>query len=423
MNDFSFKALRKLGYPDWKTTLLNSLFGIYVLSLFCLLIRNLVYEVTPIWSIEEFMINYQGGFVRRGLIGEILFFSHQHWGISVEWTVKIACLIFYAVVCSFFVIAFRKKGYALYLIPLCFFCGALSGSAWIRKDALMLCILIATLLIWNSNRRSFPLKIITINLLSVFILLVHECFAFFALPLLFLLIFHHYKDKGLWSSGFFSLLSLLPALGAFLLMLWKHGDAETALTIWNSWQTTLSNEVPLGAVQSIGWTTKDAIAFHLQWNFGTIIVCWALIFPTIYYLLINTLFVFKKRTETYTEKHRTILSAILLFQFLCMIPLFTILSVDYIRLFFYLTASSFVLYLTVSEATLARLFPAVVYRAVEKLNRRIDALLFPSKSIIVLLMLIISIPPHESSILMQIYLPLSDLLKSLKITIFSILGS
>jgi type IV secretory pathway VirB3-like protein len=364
------------------------------------------------------MINYQGGFVRRGLIGEVLFFLHQHCGINVYWTAKIASLIFYSIVCGFFVIAFRKKGYALYLIPLCFFCGALIGwGYWIRKDALMLCILIATLLIWNSNRRSFSpiLRIIAINLLSVFILLVHECFAFFALPLLFLLIFHHYRNKGFWRSGFLSSLSLLPALGAFLLLLWKHGDAETALTIWNSWQTTLSNEVPAGAIQAIGWTTKDAIAFHIEQNFlgstheGFSVFHWVTIFPAIYYVLINTLAVFKKQPETYTENHRAILSLILLFQFVCMIPLFTILACDYDRSFFYLTASSFALFLIIPMKTLEGLFPPIVYGLANKINKGLDNLLLPSKTMVVFLMLIINVPPQANSILSQLCLSFSEI--------------
>jgi hypothetical protein len=252
----------------------------------------------------------------------------------------------------------------------------------------------------------------------------HEVFGFFFLPVFSLLLFNYFKNKGVWKACAFSFISLAPCILTFLFILSKQGSPEIALTIWNSWQSVPDSEVPFNAVQAIGWDTVGTFMYHFKNNFLRSVYgvrslfYWMIIFPVIYYILINSLAVFRKRPEVYTEKHRTVFSTILLFQFLCLFPLFTVLSTDYARLFFYLTASSFALFLLIPIHILENLFPPVFYKSVKKINKGFDMLLPPSRTIITLLIITIGIPAatyaiefgYINSVLSRVFLLLTKLL-------------
>ena len=59
----------------YSVTKFNKFFSIYLLFLFLFGVYYLHYKhgVGNDTSISEYLINYHGGFVRRGLIGEVLF--------------------------------------------------------------------------------------------------------------------------------------------------------------------------------------------------------------------------------------------------------------------------------------------------------------------------------------------------------------
>ena len=116
------------------------------------------------WNISEFLINYQGGFIRRGLTGEILLFISRNFNINIEWTIKIVCVICLAMVSIFFIKAFLKKGYSLYILPLCFFLGSgIFSSCWIRKDYLFFCFFIPIIVSFGKNNLPILLKFIIVN--------------------------------------------------------------------------------------------------------------------------------------------------------------------------------------------------------------------------------------------------------------------
>ena len=382
-----------------RQTLLNTAFMLFLLALFVRFIKQFFSTYSyESWYISEFLINYQGGFVRRGLIGEILFFFVKNFTINVEWTIKIISLICFAAVCVFFVRSFLKKGYSLYILPLCFFLGgAILSNNWIRKDYLCLCCLIPILWLYNKDNLSILVKYLIINVLAVFIILNHEVFAFFALPILFLLLFNQHKSKGTLQSIVLSLLCLLPCILAFLLTLVKHGDNEIAQAIWNSWCTLFNQEISevkyQSAIGAIGWTSKWALAFHFKKNFLAIdknilsLLIWCITFPIIYYIATNALLVFRKNENSFTNRHKTALSSILIFQLACLSPVLIALSCDYLRIIFYWTASSFAVFLLIPMNKTEQLFPVVFINFVERTNQLLTNILRPSKTILVFLMM------------------------------------
>jgi hypothetical protein len=398
------KKIQQLFSPGTiKKTLLNFA---YVLFLFSLLYRFtkdlLITHGYDSWPISEFLINYQGGFVRRGLTGEIMFLLAKTFNIDIEWTIKIFCLTCFTTVCTFFIRTFLKKGYSMYILPLCFFLGmgAVNGF-WIRKDYLMLCILISILSVHKSKLQS-ALKILIINVLVIGMQLMHESFAFFSLPILFLLFFNEHRSKGIIQATVLSLILLLPSGFAFLLSLLYHGDFKTAQAIWDSWIPIFNlnafqlTESSHGALSAITWSSDSAVKMHFQTNFlikdGSIFAAvWMGLIPIVFYIASNAIFIFRKNENTFTNRDRTILSSILIFQFTCLLPFFTILSCDLLRIFFYWISSSFIIFLLIPKEKIEQIFPTWLLKYAASINDRLSNIIRPTKATLALLMLFVGI--------------------------------
>jgi hypothetical protein len=388
-----------------KELALNALFVLFLIAIGRNFIKTLFvkYDLGT-YFISEFLVNYQGGFVRRGLLGEIMFFFRNYFTFDVEWTVKIFCTICFLLVCFFFIYQFAKRNFSLYILPLCFFCGALviNNEYWIRKDSLMILFLIASLWIFQTPKKiPVALKIAIINILLIFMTLCHEVFAFISLPIFLVMFIHLFIDKGFLKSLGRSLLFLCPTIIIFLLVMSAKGNYQTAQTIWDSWHILLNLELsPVAYNNSLGalyWQTIPTMKSHFSEVFLTIewgvlsFFVWCIILPVIYYISTNFLLVFHKEKSNFNEDKKTILSALIIFQFVFLLPLFLGLSKDYIRLAFYLITSSFAIFLLIPFDTLKQLFPIFYIRCIEKLNQKLHSLIPPSKPVLVILMLTIGI--------------------------------
>jgi len=388
-----------------KDFMLNVLFALFLVAICRSFIKAMFVEYgLNSYFISEFLINYQGGFVRRGLLGEILFSLRGIFSFDVEWMVKIFCAICFLLVCFFFIYQFKKRKFSLYILPLCFFCGALviNNEYWIRKDSLMILFLIASLWIFQVPKK-MPLlvRILIINILLIFMTLSHEVFAFISIPIFIVLLINVFKEKGFLKSLLMSILFLCPTIIAFLLAMYAKGNYEIAQTIWNSWYILLNRELTLvdynNSIGALYWETIPTLKSHFSEIFLTIdwgilsLFVWMIILPVVYYISTNFLSVFHKNGSTFNEEKKTILSAILIFQFICLLPLFLGLSKDYIRLAFYLTTSTFAIFLLIPFDTLKQLFPKFYIRFIEKLNKSFTNLIPPSKTVLVILMLIVGI--------------------------------
>ena len=385
--------------------ILNTLFVLFTISIASVFLMDLFtsWSFTS-WQISEFLINYQGGFVRRGLTGEILFHLATHTGFNVMWIIKLLSVVCCVFVCGFFIRSFFKKGYPLYILPLCFFCGGIIFSqVWIRKDFMMFCFFIPILLIYIHQTIPSWLKWLLVNILSILMILNHEVSAFFTLPVLFILLFHDIKKfkKSFFISGIFSIFVLLPVVFTFILVSIRHGDITVSQTIWDSWGKFVPEGIATHefscAVKAIGWSTMETLNRHFKINFlieENYILSfgyWLIIFPVVYYISTNVLLVFKKQPDVFTKEDRNILSSILCFQFLCLLPMFIALSIDYLRIFFYLTASAFAFFLIIPKTVIIELFPKFWMRFIEKLNTGFDRILPPKRTTVAFFMLTVGI--------------------------------
>jgi len=180
------------------------------------------YEEYSVWQYGDWIINYQGGFVRRGFIGEILFKLYQITSINLD----ILILIFVILIItlnSYFLIRSIKYIYnsyinvLIFLSPGFFLYPMMESEIVGRKDILLLFILgFFVFFVKKINSKNLFLLL---NFSIVFLTLSHSAFLFYMPYLLFLyfLIKTKKKEKIYFFEFIFTLclLFLLLVLIAF----------------------------------------------------------------------------------------------------------------------------------------------------------------------------------------------------------------
>ncbi|WP_143544378.1 hypothetical protein [Salinimicrobium sediminis] len=346
------------------------------------------------------MINYQGGFVRRGLLGEIILKLNSCCGLDPYSAIITLSLISFILLIGFFVIKLKKGGYTLFFLPFVIFLGnPIIHDFWVRKDILL--VLIFILIIHLITRRTRP-NLIFVNLSLVVGILIHESIAFFGFPIIFLLLYS--KKKSFWTSVLF----LFPSLLVFFLVLYYKGSFYISQKIWDSWkaisfphESAEKLNIP-AAIDGLSWSLKQGLLFsyHTLRNFQDGIyapIGWIVIIVVIYFILSNTdkLNIKLLGYQGYNVFSKTIISNLLLLQFISVVPLF-ILGWDYGRWIFLWVTSSFAVYLILSQRELNQLFPQVISNATRKINLLLTQV-FKGTSIL-LLCLLIGFPAHSWSL-------------------------
>jgi hypothetical protein len=363
-------------------------------------------------GISELLINYEGGFVRRGAFGQLLFEICSHLHLSPYPVILAVYVLSFSFVIAFFLYMLVKKKLSLYLMPMAFFvCGFVTdGGSWIRKDCMMIAGLIFTLIAFQKTNH-ISLKIIWVNAITILLTLNHEAYLFFSVPVLVLIFCSQFSESSNQSSLshrikplVYSLLCLAPSLVCALLCFSYKGDYNTAHAIWRSW-FPLIGEQPIGySVDALGWSTAKTISAHFYKNFlepisGSIplpsILKWLVIFPIVYYLSVNTLWVFQKNNN-HSEKDRTYLSFIIIFQFICLLPMFTFLSCDYLRLMHYWILSSFAVYLLIPTRFFLIAIPQPLLTLTSKANYIMNRIVPPCELSVGVLIILIGLYQHAN---------------------------
>ena len=145
-------------------------------------------------GISELLINYEGGFVRRGAFGQLLFEICSYFELSPYPIILTLYIFSFVFVILFFLYMLIKKELSLYLMPMAFFaCGFVTdGGSWIRKDCMMLAGLIFTLIAFKKSKRMSS-KILWVNSITMLMTLNHEAYLFFSVPVIFLIFSSQFK--------------------------------------------------------------------------------------------------------------------------------------------------------------------------------------------------------------------------------------
>jgi hypothetical protein len=298
------------------------------------------------WQITEWLINYSGGFVRRGLAGTVFWYLSELTGIQANHLAIVASLICYAVLNAWLLRNATRWFPAILVLS----CVAMGFPAYqdsiVRKDCLGLLLLIACIKAWNS-RQALGSRILLTNFFACTAILIHETFVFYAFPALLLHVMP--GDTRRNTKGFLHrLVALTPSMVCFGLTVIHHGSPAIARTIHESWLplwrtidgSSPPPDTPSAAIRAIGWSASEGMEltlymFRSGWYQPT---AWAIVFSISFVLVL--LFTRSRSSPTGASAIiRTRVLSILVFQLICISPLF-LLGIDYGRwLFFWIVSS------------------------------------------------------------------------------------
>lgn len=338
---------------------LNSiLFGfvLWLVILATIRIENVPYST---FDISDWLINYSGGFVRRGLSGEILHTFYNICPFNLKYLVLCICILsFLLFMCLFYKCCTAQK---MSLLPLLVtICGALSPIYWYRRDFIILIISYLILCSYirylkYGDKRFF----IAFLIMSSLLILIHEGGAFFTFPILFFLQWFSDDNKLVAAKKFVRGCKhfIIPFMVVVLVSIYK-GNELMADAIWKSWESLFErypdeiNNTPIGdGVEFLDEDILSATKFHMELNFHIndslymmvwyIISFFILLFCT--YYLVERNFIIRKGKLERNDLQGIKAGNILLFQFCSMFPMLTIFSCDYGRTIMYCVTSTILL--------------------------------------------------------------------------------
>ncbi|MDE6297041.1 MAG: hypothetical protein K2L89_04265 [Muribaculaceae bacterium] len=339
------------------------------------------------FNMSEFLINYQGGFVRRGLFGEGLYHLYTLLGFPLRPTIMVFSLTVYLLVLGFFIYQFREHKYCWWLILSPLFMGM--QEFIIRKDYLLYAVLIGILYLL---RKEASLRNVLACLILVISIMVHEAFFLWCIPIYTLLLWSEKRKRVL---NFF--LIVIPVF-AFLLMSYFKGSPAVADAINDSWNAIVPGQPLLydgqSSIGALGWNTLETFKWHLSVNAGeggAGVVLVPLIVLGAYYLFTNFMYAFRKASEEEKRKSRLALSLVYSVTFIFLIPMFTFLSCDVGRVMQYLVVVTISSFLIIPSDRLISIFPTWYVNGIKRVNSHLISFLPPNKGVLILLLLFLSI--------------------------------
>lgn len=275
--------------------------------------------------IKGFYINYEAGFIRRGLFGSILLLLAKNISIN---PFKFQ-IIFEVILIAFLIYLIIKDFYKYKIQPYILFgsfmlLNIIAYKMFFTLDVFMFMFFILQMNLINKIN-TFNIKIITINLTSIFMILIHEAYFIFTFfPILYLL-----NVNSLSAQNIKNLFLLFPSFIVFLLVgICFNGFGVDINFIINSW-----GEFGTMHLKEIG---------ELYWVFNSSdeVIMWKIpIFKShpIYLLgfLLNTIMIFFCMliylNKNFQSKSNNIFT-FLMCQYIAII-LVSLIAVDYVRWF------------------------------------------------------------------------------------------
>lgn len=194
--DNNKKTLFGIPADRWFAAAVNVFFVLSLITVYRLLIfsYDLEYITREDWCVFEILTNYEAGFIRRGLLGQIMYWTAQHTNIDIHVLIPAFLIPPWVFVIGFMICKFKKYGIRWWLLAIIFY--GLQVSI-IRKDFIIYTLFIAVLYIYRS-RKSVCLRISAMSLVSVIMLLTYEPAMFMSLGFIALLVI---RDKSLPKSA------------------------------------------------------------------------------------------------------------------------------------------------------------------------------------------------------------------------------
>ena len=306
-------------------------------------------------SISDWLINYEGGFVRRGFTGQILLFFYRIAPHPIVYT--IIAIYFCSLLVLLYIVytIFKKNGWSLFIA---IFPVSISISfLGVRRDYLMLFLCFLVFQQYRHFLRTNSISHITCaNIIASVAILMHEVYFFFTIPILILFTLTR-KDKiNMWTI-INDIILWFPTLATMIIVCLYKGNANIAQSIWQSWMPCFSS-YPISeglpsmgeAIKWLSYDTSYAIPFHIEkfWmsNFFFNIPSLPIniyVFMSVYVIVtrLNTINLNlwpTKKIESQKIGNYLILQLVFIF------PMFGFLSCDMNRIIMYWTLSSLLAY-------------------------------------------------------------------------------
>lgn len=358
------------------------------------------------FSISDWLINYEAGFIRRGLWGQIFLYLYNVFGINVGDWVYVLSYVLLFVFLYIFIKEWRRNNLSLFLLPSVCLLGAFSMSylLWFRRDVLIF------LLIWTvlKNYKSFlagrRVNLFFLYFFSIVSILSHEASFFYFVPLMglhYLLYLQRYNtfQKSLFKLGIF----LSPILFVMLLCLIYKGDRMAADMIWHSWNNYFISEfgyiLPIGkGCEALGWNGMETFKMHFSRNYlskslGIYNFCtWPLIFIAVYYLITQVNRIKIGINNTGLHFSTIFFSHIFILQLFFLLPMFSVLSCDFRRVFLYWTLSSFLFYFALGKEYMNVFYCKKISSSIVLFNKYFEKGIAGKKSFYILIFFLLGIP-------------------------------
>ena len=297
------------------------------------------------FGISDWLINYQGGFVRRGLAGEILWRIYQWHPYSVVYAILVIdciALISITILCT---VLFRRMRWPIALLAFPMFLYfpfyGIEGIVGFRRD--MLILLLAFYLYWQYKKQlTGGGNILLIWCLSTIIILLHEGIFFSIFPFLAL---HTFVCKRYSVKRRIVRVLLLwwPVLVSMTVVILFHGNEQTPNLIWDSWKSCFQtypygdSNPPLGMSQEcLSWSLPRNmnVALDYTWraDFAAGIPAW----PFNLYVLVVLYYLFTrmdslKRGNFFAFERRVQMSNLFMLQLLFTLPMLGLIGCDWFR--------------------------------------------------------------------------------------------
>jgi len=300
-----------------------------------------------VWQYGDWIINYQGGFVRRGLIGEILFKLYQITFINLD----ILILVFVTLIItlnSYFLIRSIKYIYKSYINVLIFlspgfFLYSMMNSEIIGRKDILITFILGFFIFFEKKINSKNLFLL-LNFSIVFLILSHSAFLFYIPYLLFLYLLIKFKRKE--KINFFEVFFTSCLLFLLLvLIVFNQGTSFNVKEICNSARSFVSHNCTLFG--QVHWLTYNFETYlseksRLEINYFRYFFTYITSLLLVYFFL--ALKVYKSKfnfNNSYLKKINPLLIFVLLF--ILTLPVF-VLALDWGRYIFLSYSCSFFIF-------------------------------------------------------------------------------
>ncbi len=341
------------------------------------------------FGISDWLINYQAGFVRRGLAGEILYHIYQWHPFQIIYAIigiSTVCLIGLTILCVWL---FKQMSWPAWLLVFPMFLyyryyGLGMGIIDSRRDAPVLLLVFLLFWLYKHYLNKNGIVILGVWGLSVLIMVFYEGIFFSVFPILFLYTIMYFKNNGNnWDWLKRTLLLWWPVGAVLLLIVFNHGDRNAAEIIWQSWMPYFETYSFDGTLPDIGagvesldgnLVTNHHLAFGVAWKskFLESIPVW----PFNIYVIIAIYYLFTRMdvfasNKSITDTNRIQMSNILLLQLLFTMPMLGILTNDWYRTVPYICITTcFLCYLLPDRAFVPKFVDELSICLQSKIDRR-----------------------------------------------------